>query len=344
MMIVGQFLRALTSGEYDPDTTDCFYAQTGGVCIASNYVPLLRRALDSAGFERVRILAVNAQGKGGAEIFSLPPYTLWRGLIGMLYGDMLMRLLYRTRPCEVIRGSAEKLYASWVKRCDENVKKGKWRIFKEDIRQMVSDFTALPIVATPRPRVGIVGEIVARCHAGINERLVELIEFEGGEAVVPDLASFLLYCLSNSACCDKKLSDVPFSNLFPNLLGRFAVGILERMRKPMRDALQGTRFGDIHDIRNMESQAEGLVSPANQGGEGWLLVAEMMRLIEGGVKNVLCVQPFACLPNHITGKGVIKELKRLYQGANVLALDYDSSISSVNQLNRIKLLMATARI
>ncbi|MDR3230525.1 MAG: acyl-CoA dehydratase activase-related protein [Synergistaceae bacterium] len=339
MMIVGQFLKALTSGEYDPDATDCLYAQTGGVCRASNYVPLLRRALDAAGFERVRVLAVNALNANGAEKFSIPPRALWRGLMGMLYGDMLMRLLYRTRPCEIVRGSAEKLYNRWSARCDENVARGKWAVFRDDLRRMALDFAALPIDPAPRPRVGIVGEILVKYHSGANERLVNLIEAEGGEAVVSDLANFVLYCLFSSVRCDEK----PSIYVFSNFLRQFGTGLLEHMRKPMREALKGTRFGEIRDIRDMAAQAGTLVSLANQAGEGWLLVAEIMQLIEGGVKNILCVQPFACLPNHITGRGVIKELKRIYQGVNILALDYDASVSAVNQLNRIKLLMATGR-
>ncbi|MDR1731130.1 MAG: acyl-CoA dehydratase activase [Synergistaceae bacterium] len=339
MMVVGQFLKALSSGEYDPDATDCFYAQTGGVCRASNYVPLLRRALDAAGFGRVRILAAHAQGSEGAEKFTPSVKSVWRSLTGLLYGDMLMRLSCRTRPYEAERGSAKKLCDRWIARCDENVRRGKWSVFKEDLKQMVRDFAALPVNPAPRPRVGIVGEILVKYHSGANERLVNLIETEGGEAVIPDLAGFLLYCLFDPISRSEKLSGSAFSGLF----ARAGIKILERMRNPMREALRGTRFGEIHDIRDMARQASKLVSLANQAGEGWLLVAEIIQLIESGIKNILCVQPFACLPNHITGRGILRELRRLHQGANVLALDFDASVSNVNQLNRIKLLMATAR-
>ncbi|MDR2137345.1 MAG: acyl-CoA dehydratase activase-related protein, partial [Synergistaceae bacterium] len=340
MMVVGQFLRALTSGEYDPDETDCFYVQTGGVCRASNYVPLLRRALDAAGFGRVRILAANALNTEGAEKFSIPFRALWRGLLGMLYGDMLMKLLYGTRPYELLRGSAEKLYNRWAARCDENVGKGKWSVFGDDMRRMASDFAALPVNPAPRPKVGIVGEILVKYHSGANERLVDLIETEGGEAVASDIANFVLYCLFDPVGYRGKSSG----GLLTSFLRQLGTGFLERMRNPMREALKGTRFGEIPDIREMASRAAALVSPANQAGEGWLLVAEIMHLMESGVKNILCVQPFACLPNHVTGRGVMKELKRRYRDANVLALDYDASVSNVNQLNRIKLLMGTARI
>jgi predicted nucleotide-binding protein (sugar kinase/HSP70/actin superfamily) len=336
-MVVGQFLRALRSGEYDLGATDCLYVQTGGMCRASNYAPLLRRALDAAGFGRVGLLSVNAQGDaGGIKNFPVTTRALWKCLLALLYGDLLMRLLYGTRPRETERGSAERLYSAWAARCAENVEKGKWRVFREHARRMTADFAALPVDPSPRPRVGIVGEILVKFHGGANEHVVDLIEREGGEAVVPDLTNFLLYCL-----CDTPREGL--GGLLSGLLKRLGVSFLERMRAPLREALEGTRFGTIHDIRDMADQAARLVSPANQAGEGWLLAAEMMRIFEDGVRNILCVQPFACLPNHITGKGIVKELKRLYEGVNILALDYDSSVSNVNQLNRIKLLMATAR-
>jgi predicted nucleotide-binding protein (sugar kinase/HSP70/actin superfamily) len=203
---------------------------------------------------------------------------------------------------------------------------------------MVRDFSEVPIDPAPRPRVGIVGEILVKYHDRANERLVEVIESEGGEAVAPDLANFILYCLCDPVYGHKKLSG----GLKDRLLGEAGIWILEYMRRPMKSALAGTRFGNIHGIRGMLASAETMISPANQAGEGWMLAAEMMTLIRDGVKNVICIQPFACLPNHITGKGVMKELRRLYSGANILALDYDASVSNVNQLNRIKLLMASA--
>ncbi|MDR1020825.1 MAG: acyl-CoA dehydratase activase [Synergistaceae bacterium] len=339
MVVIGQFLEALQSGRYDPETTDCLYAQTGGACRASNYVPLLRRALDSAGFSQVRVLAANAQGNSGAEAFSVPAGTVWRSLLGLMYGDLLMRLSLRTRPYEIERGSADRLYRAWAGRCKENVIRGGWRRYVADVRGMTADFAALPINPAPRPRVGIVGEILVKYHANANEKLVEVIEAEGGEAVVPDLAGFMSYCLYDPVFANAKLSG----KFLPRLAGQAGISALEFLKRPIAKALKGTRFGEPHDIYGMAELAGGMVSLANQAGEGWLLSAEMMRLIESGVNNVLCIQPFACLPNHVTGKGVMKELKRRYRGANILALDYDISVSNVNQLNRIKLLMATAR-
>lgn len=338
MLVVGQLLQALRGGQYDPDTVDCLYAQTGGACRASNYVPLLRRALDAAGFERTRILAVNAQKNNGAESFKVPSKIFWRALLGLLYGDLLMKLSLRTRPYELLKGAADELYASWAARAKENVLLGSWRRFKKDVKQMVADFAELPVDGAARPRVGIVGEILVKYHGGANEQLVELIENEGGEAVVPDLANFLLYCMYDPIYANRHLSG----SFGARVVGGLGKSALEFFMSPVNRALRGTKFASYHAIDVMARESEPLVSCANQAGEGWLLTAEMMKLIEGGVKNVLCIQPFACLPNHITGKGVIKELKRRFPGANILALDYDASVSTTNQLNRIKLLMASA--
>ena len=339
MMVVGQFIEALKSGLYDPERTDCLYAQTGGACRASNYIHLLRGALDSAGFPQVRVVALNRQKEGEAERFELPTRIGWRAMLGLFYGDLLMRLLLRTRPYETEKGASARLHDIWVERIKENIRGGSWFRFKRDVREMTRDFAALPIENVKRPRVGITGEILVKYHANANERLIELIEDEGGEAVVPDMGNFLSYCLFDPVYANRHLAG----SLWPRAVGEAGMWVLDKIKAPIAEALRGTRFGELHNIEELAKLGGTVVSQANQAGEGWLLTAEMMALIEGGVNNVLCVQPFACLPNHITGKGVIKELKRRFKGANILPLDYDASVSTTNQLNRIKLLMATAR-
>ena len=269
MVVIGQFLEALGSGRYDPDATDCLYAQTGGACRASNYVPLLRRALDSAGFRQVRVLAANAQGNSGAEPFSVPAGTVWRSLLGLMYGDLLMRLSLRTRPYETAPGSADRLYGEWVERCKENVVRGRWLRYVADVRGMTADFASLPINTAPRPRVGIVGEILVKYHANANEKLVEIIEAEGGEAVVPDLAGFISYCLYDPVFANAKLSG----KFLPRLAGQAGIWALEFLKRPIARALAGTRFGETHDVYGMAELAGGTVSLANQAGEGWLLTA-----------------------------------------------------------------------
>ena len=214
-----------------------------------------------------------------------------------------------------------------------------WRGFKEQVSETAAEFAALPVSQTTKPKVGIVGEILVKYHSGANERLIDIIESEGGEAVLTDLASFLLYCLYDPVYTNKELSG----SLIARFAGQIGIAALEFLRRPVRQTLSRFGFGGIHDIYSLARMASDVVSCANQAGEGWLLTAEMMSLLESGIKNIICIQPFACLPNHITGKGAAKELKRRYDGANILALDYDSSASSVNQMNRIRLLMATAR-
>lgn len=339
ILIVGQFLQALRSGEYDPANAACLYAQTGGACRASNYVPILRKALDAAGFTNVPILAVNAQNNPGAEKITVPTKIIWRVLLGLLYGDLLMRLCLKCRARELTRGSVDELYTVWAERIKENIRRGSWRQFKRDVSAIIRDFGKLPVDEKLRPKVGIVGEILVKYHANANERLVALIEDEGGEAVVPELANFLFYCLFDPIYCWRCLSGGSLASL----TGWLGITALNFLSKPINDALYGAGFDAAHDISAMVGKTEELVSCANQAGEGWLLTAEMVKLIESGVKNILCIQPFACLPNHITGKGVIKELKRSYEGVNILALDYDASVSVTNQLNRIKLLMALAK-
>ena len=335
MIVVGQFLNALRSGKYDPKNTDCFYAQTGGSCRASNYVPLLRRALDDAGFDEVRVLAVNSQGKNSVS-FHLSPRVILRSAKAMVYGDLLMRLLLRTRPYELRSGETMGVYDAWSSKYREMIIKGSALSFSSFVRETVADFNRISVSGIEKPKVGIVGEILVKYHSGANERLVDLIESSGGEAVMTDIASFLLYCLFDPVYRYRSLSG----SLCSAVAGRVAIAAVEIIRKPVRDALRGTRFGRLHDIYSLADKASSVVSCANQAGEGWLLTAEMISLIESGVKKIICVQPFACLPNHITGKGVIKELRRRYNGTSLLALDYDPGTSSVNQMNRIRLLMS----
>jgi predicted nucleotide-binding protein (sugar kinase/HSP70/actin superfamily) len=335
MIVVGQFLNALRSGEYDPKNTDCFYAQTGGSCRASNYVPLLRRALDDAGFEEARVLAVNSQGKNSVS-FRLPPRVIFRSAKAMVYGDLLMRLLLRTRPYELRPGEATEVYNAWSSRYRDMIMSGSAMSFRSFVCETVADFNRIRVTETEKPKVGIVGEILVKYHSGANDRLVDLIESSGGEAVLTDIASFLLYCLFDPVYRYRSLSG----SFCSAVAGKASIAAVEMIRKPVRDALRGTRFGCLHDIYSLSDKASSVVSCANQAGEGWLLTAEMISLIESGVKKIICVQPFACLPNHITGKGVIKELRRRYSGTSLLALDYDSGTSSVNQMNRIRLLMS----
>lgn len=260
--------------------------------------------------------------------------------MAILYGDMLMRLLYASRPYEKIKGTSQGLYEKWTKICAENVLNYNWSLFKKHINQMVKEFDEIEVDNTPKPKVGIVGEILIKFHPEANNRAVDVIEAEGGEAVVPDFMDFILYC----AYDDIYRSDYMSGSKVRKFGAKLIIWYIERKRNIMRKALRKSkRFHAMPNIYELTKLAEQMVSLGNQSGEGWLLTAEMIELIEAGVPNILCVQPFACLPNHITGKGVMKALRSVYPSANIAAVDYDPGASEVNQLNRIKLLMSVAK-
>jgi predicted nucleotide-binding protein (sugar kinase/HSP70/actin superfamily) len=250
-----------------------------------------------------------------------------------------MRVLYATRPYEVEAGSTNALYDKWNDICAEALTRGSWKEFRKNVYAIVDEFDNHPIKDIKKPKVGVVGEILVKFHPGANNYLVDLLEAEGAEAVVPDLVDFLLYCCYNSNYKylyfgKSKLSTIG-NNSFIRLINNF--------RKPMYKALsESKRFTPPSKIDHLGDMAEEFVSLGNQTGEGWFLTGEMLELITTGVNNIVCAQPFACLPNHIVGKGVIKALRAKYPMSNIVAVDYDPGASEVNQLNRIKLMLSTA--
>ena len=270
--------------------------------------------------------------------FTLPMFSkLMRGLI---YGDLLMRVLYRVRPYEKFPGSANLLYDYWVNKCQESLRHGKRREYTENIRQIVKDFDKLEIDEDlVKPKVGVVGEILVKFHPTANNNIVELLESEGAEAVVPDLTDFLLYSAFDNRIRFEKLSG----SFWGMISGNLTINRIESYRKEMKKALETSkRFEAPKPIGEIAKYAEKHLSLANQSGEGWFLTGEMVELIRSGVNNIVCLQPFACLPNHITGKGMFREIKRSYPTANIAAIDYDPGASEVNQLNRIKLMLSVA--
>ena len=336
ILAIGQILQALQSGLYPLDRVSVLLSQTGGCCRASNYAALARKALQDAGFPRIPVLVFGQQQPtqlaGG--------WSLLRNLIiGTLYGDLLMRLLYRVRPYEKQPGSALALYDFWSAKCTHDMAQGGSDNFSANVRAMIHDFDMLELIGAAKPRVGLVGEILVKYHPVANNNLVELLEAEGAEVVVPDLMDFFLYCAYDG--------KVEYDFLAGTLLGKWKgslfVKLVEYYRRPIRKALADSRhFSPPLAIEQLAKLAERHVSLGNVAGEGWLLTAEMVELIESGVPNIICMQPFACLPNHITGKGVLGELRRVYPAANIVPIDFDPGASEVNQLNRIKLMLAVA--
>ena len=337
---LGQIIAELKSGEVDLDKTAIFMSQTGGGCRASNYVSLLRKALKDLKMEQIPVVSVNAVGLEKNPGFKITPKLALRMILSVLYGDVLMQVLYRTRPYEKVKGSANELFEKWSKLANKNIVDCKFKHFKNNIKGIVKDFDELPIhEEMVKPRVGVVGEILVKYHPTANNDIVGVIEQEGGEAVVLDLMDFFLYCMYNSDFNYKHLAG-SFKSMAINNTG---IKLLDTLRKPVAKALkESKRFREPSHIRETAEKAQDIISLGNQCGEGWLLTGEMVELIDSGVENIVCLQPFACLPNHVTGKGMIKALKKRNPYANIAAIDYDPGASTVNQLNRIKLMMATA--
>ncbi|TDT51886.1 2-hydroxyacyl-CoA dehydratase [Fonticella tunisiensis] len=339
IIVVGQIIEALKSGKYDVDNTSVIITQTGGGCRATNYIGFLRKALKDAGFSKIPVISLNAVGIEKNPGFKITPGLLNKAMMALVYGDLLMRVLYRVRPYEKIPGSANLLYEKWNRKCKESVRRGNRKQFKEYVKGIVKDFDSLEINDIKKPRVGLVGEILVKFHPTANNNVVEMIEREGAEAVVPDLTDFFLYSAFNN---DFKYNYLAGSKK-SKIIGKLLVEGIEFYRKEMKSALKKSkRFEPPRRIEHLAELASTIISIGNQTGEGWFLTAEMVELIESGVHNILCMQPFACLPNHVTGKGVIKKLKSIYPMANIAAVDYDPGASEVNQLNRIKLMLSAA--
>ncbi len=340
IIVVGQVLQALKSGRYDPNRTAVVLTQTGGCCRATNYVALMRKALADSGFDRVPVVAValsTALERHPGFKITLP--LLRDALRGTLAGDLLMNVLYRVRPYEAVQGSADALCARWSRSCIDLIRSGDGRGLRNAFEAIVADFDALPIVEKPRPRVGIVGEILVKYHPGANNDIVRFLESEGAEVVVPGLLDFGLYCLY-----DHKVSyDILSGSLGSSLAAQALISLFEWKRRGLRRALASSRrFSPPATIDTIARYAERHLSLGNQSGEGWFLVGEMVKLLESGVDNIVCIQPFACLPNHIFGKGMIRDLRRAFPRANIVPIDFDPGASEVNQRNRLKLMLSVA--
>ncbi len=342
IITTGQLMEAVLSGRYDTNKLALIMTQTGGCCRASNYVGFIRRALDQAGLSHIPVISLNANGMEKNEGFHITAKMLSEGLRALVLGDLMMRCLYRTRPYELVPGSADALHDAWEKRIIEDLRREKPQFgYRELCEGIVQEFDALPLEESLRkPRVGIVGEILVKYMPLANNHLVELLEKEGAEAVVPDFLDFLAMFVYDLDYKHRYLGK----GLMDSVVSRIGVPALEALRKPATDALRRSkRFSPPQRIDRIAEGVKPFLSIGNQYGEGWFLCGEMVELLEEKVNNIVCIQPFACLPNHVMGKGVIKALKAAYPGANIAAIDYDPGASEVNQLNRIKLMLAVAK-
>ncbi|MDU5336024.1 acyl-CoA dehydratase activase-related protein [Enterococcus sp.] len=338
---IGQLVEALQSGEYDLNNTSVMMSQTGGGCRATNYIPLLRKALNDAGFPQVPVVSVSLGNKGVESNpgfkYTLP--MLKRIVVAILYGDLFERVVYRTRPYELKKGQIDALHEKWLKKVEGNVRNGSLTLFNMNMKKIIQDFDTVPISNEVKPKVGVVGEILVKYSPTANNDIVRLLEAEGAEAVVPDLIGFMNYSLYNQIW---KYDNMGMPKKNKNL-AEMAIKLIEFVEKPMDRALRASeRFNGIHSIYQLAEDASKILSIGNHTGEGWFLTGEMIDLLKTGVNNIVCMQPFGCLPNHVVGKGVIKELRHQFPKSNIAAIDYDPGVSIVNQLNRIRLMMATA--
>ena len=342
LFVVGQIMEALDSGKYDLNRTAVIMTQTGGGCRASNYVGFIRRALRKAGMEQIPVISANMSGLEENPGFKLDLKMLSRAACAIVFGDVMMRCVYRMRPYELREGSVEACHQKWLRKCSHfltttsgiNLPKVHRMAF-----EMIRDFDAIPIREERKPRVGIVGEILVKYAPAANNYLVDLLEQEGAEANVPDLMGFMLYCFYNQVYKAENLGTSKRTALLCNA----GIRTIEAFLGPINRAYKKSRhFDPPASIYQLVKYAEPIVSIGNETGEGWFLTGEMIELIHSGVENIVCIQPFGCLPNHVVGKGVIKHIRSLYPMANIAAIDYDPGASEVNQLNRIKLMLATA--
>ena len=342
LIVVGQIMDALLSGKYDLEHTAVIMSQTGGGCRASNYIGFIRRALERAGMPQIPVISLNANGMETNPGFKITLPLLTKAMQAVVYGDLFMRVLYATRPYEAKAGSANALHEKWKAICIKSLQKHSLSMaeFNRNIRGIIHDFDELPRRDVQKPRVGIVGEILVKFSPLANNHVVELLEAEGAEAVMPDLLDFLLYCFYNSNFKADNLGGKRSTAHLCNM----GISLLEYFRRTCRRELErSTHFLPPARIQDLASMAKHYVSLGNQTGEGWFLTGEMLELIHSGTTNIICTQPFGCLPNHIVGKGVIKELRASHPEANIIAVDYDPGASEVNQLNRIKLMLSTAQ-
>ena len=338
---IGQLIEAIETGKYDTDHLALIMSQTGGGCRATNYVGFIRRALEKAGYPNIPVISLNLSGLESNPGFKLDANILLRGICAAVFGDIFMKCIYRMRPYEKEPGSVEAVHQKWLKECQafvsaKHISIGK---YKKLCKGIIEDFDNIPIYEERKPRVGVVGEILVKFSPAANNYLVDLLEKEGAEAVVPDLLDFMYYCFYNQIY---KADELGMSRKSANK-AKLGMKAMDWVRSyPSKLFRRSKHFEPPADIHDLVKYAQDIVSIGNQTGEGWFLTGEMLELIHSGTENIVCTQPFGCLPNHVVGKGVIKALRKKYPTSNIVAIDYDPGASEVNQLNRIKLMLSTA--
>ena len=340
---IGQQLYALTSGDYDPHKVALLQFQTGGGCRASNYIKLLKKALINMGLEYVPVISLSFGGMEKYSGFKITPMMLYKGCISILYGDLLMQLKNQVRPYEVNPGQTQQTVDAWTTRLVDQFKHNRGltgRSIRKNLKAIAADFHAIEKTSEKKIKVGIVGEIYVKYSPFGNNHLEDFLSSQDCEYMVPGVLGFIYYCASG------KLIDWQLygGNRFWKFLGLFMELVVKKLQNRLIDVLEKyEEFVTPSSFDHLQSLAETVISKGVKMGEGWLLPGEMCELIENGYQNIVCAQPFGCLPNHIVGKGVIRNIKIRYPQANIAPIDYDAGATKVNQENRIKLMLAVAK-
>lgn len=343
LLVVGQFIDALQSGKYDPNKTALFITQTGGGCRASNYIHLLRKALNKAGFSHVPVVSVNLSGLEKNPGFQLTPKLVGKLVSALMYGDMLMLLSNQLRPYEVVKGQTDNKVSDWVKRLTKEYLHstgfGK-KIMKKNFQNIVKDFAQIPIHKVPKIKVGVVGEIYVKYSPLANNDLEKFLADEGAEVVVPGIIDFIIFKVDNRIVDIDLYGGSKVKRIICQKFKDYLKGIQKIFIESIKEEAVFTPPNSFEEIKKM---VKPYIGYGSKMGEGWLLTAEMVELIHSGTENIVCAQPFGCLPNHIVGKGMIRKIRNINPSANIVAIDYDPGATKVNQENRIKLMLATAR-
>ncbi len=342
ILTTGQFIEAFESGKYDPNKTAIIMSQTGGGCRATNYIGFIRKALKDAGYPQVPVISFNVVGMEKMPGFKITLGLAERLLKCLIYGDLLQKVLMKNRAYEINPGETQKLYENWLEKCKQLIRKSTYKQFKQSIYDIVEDFEKIKINTTiEKPKVGIVGEVLIKYHPFGNNFVANVLEQEGAEVILPDFMGFIKFIATHKVTFNQLLKiDKAKAAIF-----KTAIKLIEIFEKDLKIALANSKKNYLPpcDIWHLEDKVKDILSIGNQTGEGWFLTAEMVEYIEHDIPNIICVQPFACLPNHIVGKGVIKTIRQTYPKANITPVDYDPGASESNQTNRIKLLMTVAK-
>ncbi len=343
LLVIGQFIDALKSGKYDLDKTALIITQTGGGCRASNYIHLLRKALKKAGMSQIPVISLNLSGMEHNPGFHLSLSMIHRMVAGIVYGDALMLMANQLRPYEVNTGETDRLVQKWTDKLCRKINAGKACSTKEvstELRAMVAEFAKIPVNRTPRVKVGIVGEIYVKYAPFANNHLEDFLASQGCEVNVPGLMNFLLFKIDN------RMEDIKLygGSRVKARIVRLLYDYASKLQQILHDAVATQPcFENPALYPEVKEMVKGVIGYGDKMGEGWLLTAEMIELTRAGYENIVCAQPFGCLPNHVCGKGMIRKIRELYPQSNIVAIDYDPGATRVNQENRVKLMLAVAR-